>query len=209
MSVITVTIVRPREGKRGLIEDRVRRVGSIFARLGAEVRLSRIIAGPFTECIAIQRKYPDFTTATGTFKALGGDAEFAQWQEERDANPAGDPLVVRDIIRTVHGDTKWATHPVSHLRIYEISRDKLADAVAMFPEVEQMMAPVDVNVVGLVPITGENMSSLTVAYQFKSLDHWAEQLDGLGTSEAFQALLARAAKLGTIRQSGVMVPLED
>lgn len=207
MSVIAITIVRPREGKRGLLVDRVQRAGNIFSRLGAEVRLSRIIAGPFTDCFAIQRRYPDFTKATGTFKALADDAEFAQWQEERDANPAGDPVVSRDIIRTVHGDTKWSTHPVSHLRIYEMSRDKLADALAMFPEVEQMTAPVGVNVVGLVPITGENMSSLTIAYQFKSVDHWGEQLDGLGTSEAFQALLARASKLGTIRQSGVMVPL--
>jgi len=207
MSVIAVTIVRPRDGKRAVVVDRVRRLGTIFSRLGAEVRLSSVIAGPLADCIAIQRRYPDFTTSVGTFKALGDDAEFTQWQEARDADPAGDLVVVRDIIRTVYGDTKWDTHPVSHLRIYEMSRDKLADALAMFPEVEQMTAPADVNVVGLVPIAGENMSSLTVAYQFKSVDHWAEQLDSLGTSEAFQALLARAAKLGSIRQSGVMVPV--
>ena len=99
MSVIAVTVVRPREGKSTLLKERVRRVGSIYERLGAEVRLSRIIAGPLTECVAIQRRYPDFTTATGTFKALGDDSEFAQWQEERDADPAGDPVIVRDIIR--------------------------------------------------------------------------------------------------------------
>jgi len=207
MSVIAVTIVRPRDGKRAVVEDRVRRVGSIYERLGSEVKLSKIIAGPFAECITIQRRYADFTTATGTFKALGDDAEFAQLQEERDTDPAGDFVVVRDIIRTVHGDTKWGTHPVTHLRIYEMSRDKLADALAMFPEVEEITAPADVNVVGLMPITGDNMSSLTVAYQLKSVDHWAEVLDTIGTSEAFQALLARAGRLGAIRSSGVMVPL--
>ena len=207
MSVIAATIVRPREGKRALLEDRVRRIGGIYERLGAEVRLSNIIAGVLADCVAIQRRYSDFAAATETFKSLGDDPEFRQWQEEREAEPASDPVIVRDIIRTVYGDTKWGSHPVSHLRIYEISRDKLADALAMFPEVEKMTAPANVNVVGLVPITGENMSSLTVAYQFKSVDHWAEVLDGLGTSEAFQALIARAAKLGTVRQSGVMVPL--
>ena len=207
MSVIAYTIIKPRDGKRSILVDRVRRLGSIFSRLGADVRISRVIAGPFAECIAVQRRYPDFKASVRTFKELDGDSEFAQLQEERNTDPAGDFVAIREIIRTVHGDTKWETHPVSHLRMYEISRDKLADALALFPEVEELAAPADVNVVGLVPMTGENMSSLTVAYQFKSVDHWAEQLDTIGTSEAFQAILARAAQFGTVRAATAMIPL--
>lgn len=207
MSVIAYTIVRPRDGKRAVVEDRSRRAGAIYAKHGSEVKVSRIVAGPLTECITVQRKYANFSAAAKAFSAIGSDADFAQLQSERQADPAGDFLVGREIIRTVYGDTSWDTHPISHLRVYEVSRDKLAGALALFPEVEKLVSASGVNVVGLVPITGENMSTLTIAYQAKSIEHWGEVLDTIGTSEEFQALIARAADFGTIRRSGVMVPL--
>ena len=58
MSVIAYTIVRPREGKRAVVEDRVQRFGAIYTRLGAEVKLSRIIAGPNTDCVRRAAQVP-------------------------------------------------------------------------------------------------------------------------------------------------------
>ncbi len=207
MSVIAYSIIRPHVNKRSTVEERVRKAGGIYVRLGAEVRISKIVAGPFADCIVFQRKYSNFAAAGQAFMALAGDEEAQQLQALRESDPAADFVIGRDINRTVFGDVAWDTHPISHLRIYEIGRDKLADALAMFPEVEKMTAPAGVNLVGLAPVTGENMSSLTVTYQFKSVEHWAEQLDGMGTSEEFQALVARAGELGALRLSGVMMPL--
>ncbi len=206
MSVIAYSIIRPHLGKRSIVEERVRKAGGIYERLGAKARVSKIVAGPFADCIVFQRKYSSFTEAGRAFVALATDDEAKQLQELRETDPAGDFVIGRDINRTIYGDVAWETHPISHLRIYEIGRDKLADALAMFPEVEKMTAPAGVNVVGLTPVTGDNMGSLTVTYQFKSVEHWAEQLDGMGTSEEFQAVVARAGQLGTLRMSGVMMP---
>ena len=113
----------------------------------------------------------------------------------------------REILRVVYGSSAWDTHPVSHLRVYEVNKNHLADALALLPEVEQMVAPSGVNVIGLVPVTGDNMSTMTVAYQLKSVDHWGEVLDTVGTSPEFLSIIARAAEYGTIRMSSAMVPL--
>jgi hypothetical protein len=207
MTVIAHTIIRPHRGQSATAEDRVRQVSGIYARLGAAVKPSRIIAGPFAECIVLLRSYPDFRTASKIFAALNDDSEFAEFVKERDSNPVADVASGRNISRTVYGDNKWETHPITHLRTYEISRDKLAGALELFPEVQQIVSAADVNIVGMVPITGENLSTLAVSYQVKSVDHWGEVLDTVGTSDEFQAVIARAAEFGTLRTSGVMVPI--
>ena len=207
MSVIAYTIVKPHLGRRLLVEDRVRRAGAIYAKHGAEVKLSRVIAGPYTHCLAAQREYESFSAASKALGALASDDEFAQLQSEREADPAADMLVGREIIRVVHGSSAWDTHPVSHLRVYEVNKNHLADAIALLPEVEQMVAPSGVNVIGLVPVTGDNMSTMTVAYQLRSVDHWGEVMDTVGTSTEFQSIIARAAEHGTLRMSSAMVPL--
>ena len=206
MSVIAYTIVKPRAGKRTLVEDRVRRAGAIYAKHGSQVKLSRVIAGPYTDCLTFQRKYESFSAAATTLGALASDDEFAQLQSEREEDPAVDILVGREILRVVHGSSAWDTHPVSHLRVYEVNKNHLADALALLPEVEQMVAPSGVNVIGLVPVTGDNMSTMTIAYQLKSVDHWGEVMDTIGTSPEFLAITARAAEYGTIKMSSAMVP---
>jgi len=207
MTVIAHTIIRPHRGHSAEAADRVKRVSSIYARLGAAVKPSRVIAGPFSDCLILIRSYPDFRTGAKILAALSEDSEFAEFVKERDSNPVADVASGRNISRTVYGDNKWETHPITHLRTYDISRDKLAGALELFPEVQKIVGAADVNIVGMVPITGENMSSLSVAYQAKSMDHWGEVLDTVGTSDEFQALIARAAEFGTLRVSGVMAPI--
>lgn len=77
----------------------------------------------------------------------------------------------------------------------------------MLDEVAKLVAEAGTNVVGLVPVTGDNMSTLSVAYQFRSIEHFGEATDKVGTSAAFQALVAKAAGLGKLRSASLMVPL--
>ena len=84
---------------------------------------------------------------------------------------------------------------------------KVAEALKLLPEAEKIMSEADVNVVGALPVTGENLSSMTLSYQFRSIDHWGEALDTVGTSDAFQALVAKAAAFGTLRSAFTMIPL--
>ena len=153
------------------------------------------------------RGYSDFRTAVKAFQAVNNDPSHEEFWREREANPAADIVIARDILRAVYGEGQWSTHPVSHNRRYEITRDKLAEALKILPEVSNLMSKADVNVVGLTPVTGEDLSSLTASYQFRSIDHWAEALDTVGTSDEFRSIVERVAKFGTLRSSFTMIPL--
>lgn len=207
MTVIALTVARPHAGKSMMVQNRARQLAGIYARHGASVRVASVISGPNTGCVAVFRGYPDFRTAAKAFHAVSSDPAHIEFWREREANPGADVVIARDIVRTAYGEGKWDTHPVSHVRVYEIPRDKLADAMKLLPEVSKLMSKADVNVVGLVPVTGENLSTMNVSYQFRSLDHWAEGIDTVGTSDEFLAVVAKAAKFGTLRRGFTMMPL--
>lgn len=207
MTVIAYTVARPHHGKRSMAENRARQLGEIYSNHGAQLKIANVVSGPNTGCIALLRGYADFRTAAKAFQAINNDPAHAEFWREREANPAADIVTGRDIIRTVYGEGQWDTHPMSHIRQYEMTRDKLAEALKLLPEVANLLSKAGVNVVGLLPITGENLSSMTISYQFQSIDHWAETLDTVGTSDEFQALVAKAAGFGTLRSAFMMIPL--
>ena len=204
MTVIANTVARPRPGKSSMVQMRARQLAGIYARHGASVRVASVISGPNTGCIVLQRAYPDFRAAAKAFNAINGDPAHVEFWREVDANPGAEILVMRDIARTVYGDLRWDTHPFSHIRVYEVAKDKLGDALALMPEVAKVVAKSGANVVGLVPVTGENLSTLVVSYQFRSVDQWAEGLDTVGMSEEFQAIVTKAAKFGALRSAFAM-----
>ena len=138
-------------------------------------------------------------SAAKAFQSITHDPANIEIWREIDANPGADVLIARDLTRTVHGELKWSTHPISHMRVYEIERDKLNDALKLMPDVTKLMTKAGVNVVAITPVTGENMNTLTISYQCRSIDHWGEVIDTVGTSADFQAIVAKAAKFGTLR----------
>lgn len=207
MTVIANTVARPHPGKGMMVQNRSRQLAGIYARHGASVRVGSVISGPNTGCVVVSRAYADFRTAAKAFHAINNDPAHIEFWREREANPGADVVIGRDIARTVHGELRWNTHPFSHLRVYEISRDKLADALKLMPEVAKLVSKADANVVGIVPVTGENLSTMIVSYQFRSIEAWAEGLDTVGTTEAFQAIVTKAAKFGTLRSSFAITPL--
>jgi hypothetical protein len=207
MAIIAFTLARPHAGKRPAAENRARQLGGIYARHGASVKIASVVSGPNTGCITLIRGYADFRTAAKAFQAINNDPAHTEFWREREANPAADIVTARDIFRRVYGEGQWGTHPVSQLRQYDITRDKLPEMLKLFPEIAKLVSKEDVNVAGLVPVTGENLSSMTVSYQFRSIDHWAEALDSVGASDAFQALVAKAGESGTLRSAFTMIPL--
>jgi hypothetical protein len=104
----------------------------------------------------------------------------------------------------MYGENQWASHPVSHIRKYDLSRDKVSDALQLLPKANEIVSGAGVNLVAALPVSGENLSTMTLSYQFRSLDHWGEALDTVGTSDEFQALVAEAAALGTLRSAFTM-----
>lgn len=207
MTILAYTLAKPYPGKRQLLESRARQLGGIYARHGAKVKIARIVSGPNTGCVVVLRSYADFSAAAKAFLAVGNDPAHAEFWRERDANPAGDPLIGRNIARVVYGEQQWETHPVSLVRQYDLTRDKLAAALEILAEVTKLASKTDSNVVGLVPVTGDDLSTFSVSYQFRSIEHFGEGADAVGSSEAFRALVAKAAGVGTLRSALLMVPL--
>ncbi len=207
MTVIAITLAMPHTGKRQAAEDRARQLGGIYARHGASVKVANVVAGLNAGCIAVIRGYEDFRTASKALEAVSSDPEHIEFWREREANPSADIVIARDIVRSIYGEGKWETHPVSLIRQYDLARNKVEDAIKILAEGAKIVSEADVNVVGLLPVTSENMSSLSASYQFRSVEHLGEALDTVGTSEEFQALVAKAAELGTLRSSFMMVPL--
>ena len=207
MAALAITIIRPHTGKRQAAESRARQAGGIYARHGASVKISNFIAGPYTGCIGLIRAYADFQTSVKAFLAVSSDPAYAEFEREREANPLAEIVMGRNLVRSIYGESKWATHPVTQLRQYDITRDKIPDALKLFPKVSKVVSKNDVNVLGLLPVTGDDMSSRTISYQFRSMDHWGEAADTIAASKEFQGIVAEASKLGTLRSASVLVPL--
>lgn len=207
MTVIAITLVMPHTGKRQTTEDRARQLGAIYARHGASVKVANVVSGPNAGGIAVLRGYADFRSGAKALAAVGSDPEYIEFWREREANPSADIVIARDIVRRIYGEGKWESHPVSFIRQYDLARNKVEDAIKILDEGAKIVAEADVNVIGLLPVSSDNMSSLSASYQFRSVEHFGEALDTVGTSAEFQVLVAKAAELGTLRSAFMMVPL--
>ena len=207
MSVIAYTLVQPHRGKRSAVEIRAKTAAGIYARHGATVKVTRVIAGEHSGCIGLIRAYADFQTAVKTLQSVGADPAYQDFDRERESNPVADVLVSRNIARRVFGEGKWATHPVTLLRRYDLLKKNMEGALGMLSQVADLVGKSDVNVIGLTPVAADDMSTLTVSYQFTSMEHMGESLDGVGTSDEMRALIAKASDLGTLRSASMMVPI--
>ena len=78
----------------------------------------------------------------------------------------------------------------------------------MFEEVKGMCEKVDVNPNLLVPVTGENMSSMVIAYGATSLEASGKAFDEMGMTEEFQAFVSKVAEIGELH-SGWITVLSD
>ena len=205
MSIVTGNILRPFPGKRVIAEERLKKMASVFDRLGAVAKTTNFVAGEYTECIGLMRSYPDMKTATMTLGKLANDAEAQEIRNLRETDPAGEMVVNRTVGRSIFGEAKWASNPVSMLRRYSISRSDVAKALAILEGVKEIMDKDEVNVRAILPVLSDDMSRIGVNYQFKSLEHLGEVMDTSASSTEMQGLIEKANEFSTLEASSVMV----
>ena len=51
MSIVTANILRPFPGKRAVAEERLKKMASVFERLGTTAKTTNFVAGEYTDCI--------------------------------------------------------------------------------------------------------------------------------------------------------------
>ena len=205
MSNLVVGILKPFNGKRSVAEERLKKMGSVLERHGANVKTTNFVAGQYTGCIGFIRSYPDFKTGMAVMQAAAKDPEGQEVRNLRATDPAGEMLVMREVHRTIFGEGKWASNPVSMVRHYSVSRANVSKAMPILEGVQKMMDKEEVNVRAFMPVLSSEMSRIGVSYQFKSLDHLGEVLDKTAASPEMQSLIEEANTFSSLETASVMV----
>jgi len=151
------------------------------------------------------RSYPDFKTANAALVKAANDPEGQKIRNLRETDPAGEMVVSREVRRTIFGEEKWASNPVSGIRKYAISRADVSKAMPILEGVQKIMNQEEVNVRVTVPVFSTEMSSMDVAYQFKSLNRLGEVLDTIAAGSEMQSLIEKANTFDSLQSASVMV----
>ena len=205
MSVVAASILRPFAGKRSVAEERIKKMGSVLERYGANVKTTNFVAGEHKGCICLMRSYPDFKTATAALLKATNDPDGQEVRNQREADPAGEMIVMREVGRSIFGEAKWASNPVSMIREYAISRADVSKAMPILEGAQNIMDKEEVNVRVTMPILSPVMGRIRGAYQFKSLDHLGEVLDTTSADSEMQSLIEKANTFSSLEAASVMV----
>ena len=201
MTVISKRVFRPLPGKGEVALSRIKRLGEALARAGGRVRLCAVAWGDGARDIHLYGVFPNMEAGGKAFSTLMADPEGAKLRAESETDPAS-VWEGPEVWRTVFGEPQ-PQFPIILQREYQIDRRNLKRAVEMLPEV-QALRP-DRPVLGIVPVVSSDMARLMVGYYGTSLADIGEGIDRVGLSEAFQAIVVRAAELGTLTRARVVM----
>ena len=208
MTVIATNTVRPHLGKAKLQLNNMLEVTKAFGDMGITARVSRVLFGQNAGCLVFSTFAANFTEAMADVQKVFSSEMWSKVQMRLDDNPASDIVMPLNLVRVAAGEMK-PTHRVMNFRWYLMKKDKMPMAMEMFEEVKGMCEKVDVNPVLLTPVTGDNMSSMIIAYGATTLEASGEAFDQMGMTEEFQSLVSRAAEIGELHNGWMTVPADQ
>ena len=208
MTVIATNTVRPHLGKAKLQLNNMLEVTKAFGDMGITARVSRVVFGQNAGCLVFSTFAANFTEAMASIQKVFSSEMWSKVQMRLDDNPASDIVMPLNLVRVAAGEMK-PTHRVMNFRWYLMKKDKMPMAMEMFEEVKGMCEKVDVNPVLLTPVTGDNMSSMIIAYGATSLEASGKAFDQMGMTEEFQSLVSRAAEVGELHNGWMTVPADQ
>jgi hypothetical protein len=197
MTIISKRVFRPLPGKAALAHSRIRRLSENLARLGGRVRLAAVAWGDGARDLHLYGVFDSMQAGAKVFSALGEDADSLKLRAESENDPAS-VWDGPEIWRTVFGQPR-PDYPVMLQREYSIDRRNLRRALDLMPEIQALDA--NMPMIGVVPVVSGDMARFMVGYYAKSLVELGEAIDRVGMSEAFQAIVVRAAELGTLTKA--------
>ena len=202
MSFVSIREVTPHAGKENILKERMQEICAVMGKHGAKSGLYSVVAGDGAGRFDLQNWYPTLKAAVSSFQAYGGDPAYQAIIKERAGNPAGE-VKGPWIGRMIYGAPK-GIKPVLLQRDYHASRSALPEILKLAPQVENLMASVDVEVgIGVPMVAGEH-ETVRLVYRFNSMDHWGETADQMVNDERFKALVDAGHKLGSLKSSRVL-----
>lgn len=199
MTVISRRTLIPLTGKSELALERAKRLAGIIAKHGGVVRTVRVVSGGDTGSIEVLSRFQDFTAATKTNAALATDPEMLALWKERERDPAAS-ITGPYVYRSVWGEVSRL--PVIVQREYQVSRQNLPDLIALLPEAHAAVGKQPM--VATIPVFAPQMDRLVVAYYAESIEHMGRNLDQYAMGEAFQAVVQKAARFGSVISARVV-----
>lgn len=199
MTVISRRALAPIVGKSDLALERAKRLAGIITRLGGLVRTVKVVAGADAGNIEVLSRFQDFTSASKTNAAMATDPELLQLLKERERDPAA-TFSGPYVYRSVWGEA--ARLPVIVQREYQVSRENLPQLIALLPEAHAAVAKQPM--LATIPVFAPTMDRLYVAYYSESIEHMGRNLDQYALSEAFQSVVQKAARYGTVTSARVV-----
>jgi hypothetical protein len=201
MSFISKIVFRPLPGKTGVANERIQRLSEISTRAGARVRVARVVWGDGAGLIQFLSSYASMAAGAKAVTALYADPAYAEMRAQHEKEPSVS-WEGPEIWRSVFGEPQ-PNYPVMLQREYELDRRHLKSALALLPEIQATQG--DSPVVAVVPVIAGDMARLMVAYYAPSLVEAGERMDRTAASEAFQAIVLRAAEFGKLTRSRLLV----
>lgn len=202
MTVISRRTLVPLVGKSELALERSKRLGEIITRLGGVVRTARVVTGADVGSIEVLARFQDFASATKTNAALAADPEMLKLWQERERDPSA-TTTGPYVYRTAWGEVSRL--PVILQREYQVTRLHLHELIALLPDVHNAVGKQPM--VAIVPVFAPQMDRLVVGYYSESIEHLGRNVDQYGMSEAFQAIVQKAARFGTLTSARVLADI--
>ncbi len=200
MTVISRRTLTPLVGKSELALERSKRLAGILTRLGGLVRTTRVVSGGDVGSIEVLARFQDFTSATKTNAAFATDPEALKLWQERERDPSA-TMTGPYVYHTVWGEVSRL--PVILQREYQVMRQNLQELIALLPDAHNAVGKQPM--VATVPVFAPQMDRLVVGYYSESIEHLGRNVDQYGMSEAFQAVVQKAARSGTLTSARVLV----
>jgi hypothetical protein len=193
MTVISRRTLVPLVGKSELALERAKRLAAIITKNGGLVRTARVVSGGDVGSIEVLARFQDFTSATKTNAALATDAEMLSLWQERERDPSAN-VTGPYVYRSVWGEVSRL--PVIVQREYQVARQNLPNLLALLPDAHNAVAKQPM--LATIPVFAPQMDRMVVSYYSESIEHMGRNLDQYALSEAFQAVVQKAAQFGAI-----------
>ena len=205
MHVCSIVSTMPHSGKYSLCLKNMKSDAEQWNSLGNNSFVTREVFGPMARCLTWISVYESFSEAMEKFESSWRSDVFTSIISRIEANPASDVVYPMNLVRSIYGELK-DEYNVDMLRTYSLKRNMLPKAMEMIPRVASMAEKVNLNVTAWAPITGEDMSSMTIMYSAKSLKDSGMAMDNMGMSEEFQEIIRAAAEIGDLKSAYMQVP---
>jgi hypothetical protein len=203
MTVISRRAFRPFPGKAALAQSRIKRLGDLLASGGGRIRIAAVAWGDGARDLHLYGIFPNHEAGAKAFEAAYAHPEGQKLRAESESDPAS-VWEGPEVWRSVYGEPQ-PNFPVLLQREYQLDRRNLKHMVELCPEVQALLP--DRPVLGVVPVISGDMARFMAVYYAKSLTDLGEMIDKVGMSDAFQAIVVRAAEFGTLTKSRAVVTL--